>query len=123
MNSRKRGRTPRFFLSVWNASRTDSVKSFSRTRLVPGRWYRVTGVTEGKGVETVVTLYVDGKKEVQEAIPDRIYPYEKSICAGGLSDGKGGVRGALAGEIADCRVYGIALPAAEIAAMEKAGTH
>lgn len=113
----------RFFLSVWNASRTDSVKSFSRTRLVPGRWYRVTGVTEGKGVETVVTLYVDGKKEVQEAIPDRIYPYGKSICAGGLSDGKGGVRGALAGEIADCRVYGIALPAAEIAAMEKAGIH
>ncbi len=100
----------RVFLSVWNDSRTDSLMIFSKTKIEPGREYRLTGVAEGRTVETIVTLYVDGRQECRDAITGRIFPYSGEFFAGGIPDGKGGVRSGLACRLSDCRIFGIALP-------------
>lgn len=114
------GVTPdgRVFFNVWNAFRSDSLMIHSKTRLVPGRQYRVTGVAEGRGVETVATLYVNGREEARDSVAGPIFPYGGTFFAGGFPDGKGGVRSALDCRLSDCRIYGIAFPPEEIARLE-----
>lgn len=109
----------RVFFSVWNACRSDSLMICSRTRLVPGRQHRVTGVAEGRGVETVAVLYVDGQEEARGAVTGSVFPGGGKFFAGGFPDGKGGVRSGLECEISDCRFYGIAFPPEDIAAVEQ----
>lgn len=118
------GVTPdgRVFFNVWNAFRSDSLMIHSKTRLVPGRQYRVTGVAEGRGVETVAVLYVNGQEEARDSIAGPVFPYGGTFFAGGFPDGKGGVRSALDCRIYDCRIYGIALLPEEIAAIEQTTT-
>ena len=94
----------------------------SKTRLVPGRQYRVTGVAEGRGIETVAVLYVNGQEEARDSIAGPVFPYGGTFFAGGFPDGKGGVRSALDCRIYDCRIYGIALLPEEIAAIEQTTT-
>ncbi len=106
----------RFGISVWNAARTDSLNSPSKTVAKPGETYRVTAVLHSRDVETVVSLFVNGKLETQEAISDKIFPYGKDFCIKGIPD-KQGLRGALNCELVDCRAYGIAFTPEEAAAM------
>ena len=112
----------RVFFNVWNAFRSDSLMIHSKTRLVPGRQYRVTGVAEGRGIETVAVLYVNGQEEARDSIAGPVFPYGGTFFAGGFPDGKGGVRSALDCRIYDCRIYGIALLPEEIAAIEQTTT-
>lgn len=109
----------RVFFSVWNAFRSDSLSLRSTTRLVPGRQYRITGVAEGRGVETVAALFIDGAEEARDTIAGPIFPYGGTFFSGGFPDGKDGVRSALDCRITDCRIYGIAFSPKEIAAIEQ----
>lgn len=113
------GVTPdgRVFFNVWNDSRSDSLMIYTRTRLEPGKMYRVTGVAEGRGVETVAALYLNGGEEARDVIAGRIYPYGGAFFAGGIPDGKGGVRSPLGCRLSDCRIFGVAFPPAEAAAL------
>ena len=100
----------RFAISVWNAAKSESLSHPGNTIAKPGETYRVTAVVHNRDVETIVTLYVNGKLDGQQAIAGRIYPYNDEIWVKGYASGSELRNAFSCGELLDFRAWGIALP-------------
>ena len=99
----------RFAISAWNEEKSESLSHPGKTVAKPGETYRVTAVVHNRDVETVVTLYVNGELDGQQAIAGRIYPYGNTLWVRGIENANG-LRNVFNGEVLDFRAWGIALP-------------
>ncbi|MBQ8755712.1 MAG: hypothetical protein IJZ19_11825 [Lentisphaeria bacterium] len=99
----------KFAISVWNAAKSESLSHPGKTVAKPGETYRVTAVVHNRDVETIVTLFVNGKLEAQQAVAGKIFPYGKELWVKGVP-GNNGLRSSFSGDILEFKAWGIALP-------------
>lgn len=98
----------RLSMTAWNSFRNE-LKVFSKTKVKPGEEFRVTAVVHSRNVETIISLYVNGKLEARNALSGALLPYSNEIWFRGIHH-NGKIRLPLNCGISDCRIYGIAQP-------------
>jgi len=100
----------RLLWCIWNETHTHRARAYSKTKLRTGSPVSVTATVEKGAVETVITLFVNGKEEGRAAITGLPYPYGTEFWFKGITDYKGGTARPFDGDITSGQLFGIALP-------------